>query len=187
MKDFSVVQEQLQKHLSDRFGEVSVQVGNNIHYPGTNVVIVCPRFAGWFAEQRYHHVVRAIPAALYDQYLRDGVVWFELAPGETAKQYMTFPRSEDVAAKARSIESALQKIRFAQRLIAALGPHPGEASTEDFVVTRRVLASAGKNEAEIRNVCLYLIRQGAFCDAHVVRGLVPRLLDQGGNGKNASF
>lgn len=174
-KDFSKVQRQLETYLSEHLGDVKVQVGENIHYPGTNVVITCAQFAGWLPEQRFHHVVRAIPAEFYDRHLRQGVVWFELAPGESAKEYMRMPRSEDVAAEGPAIASMLQKKGFAGRLLALLGPHPEDASTTHFAATRQVLAECKLSDGEIEKACLYLISEGAYCDMQVLMDVLPKL------------
>ena len=177
-KDFTKVQRQLETYLSEHLGDVKVQVGENIHYRGTNVVITCAQFAGWLPEQRFHHVVLAIPPDCYDRHLRRGIVWFELAPGETPQQYMGMPRSEDIAAEAPAIAVMLQKKGFAGRMLALLGPHPEDASTTHFAATRQVLAECKLTNAEIEKACLYLIAEGAYCDMQVLMDVLPKLSGQ---------
>ena len=174
-KDFSKVEKQLATYLSERLGDVTVRIGDNIHYPGTNIVITSPMFTGLLAEQRYHHVVRAIPPEFYDRHLRQGLIWFELAPNETAKEYMKMPRCEDVQSQAPAIAAMLKKKGFAGRMIALLGPHPEDASTIDFSSTRQVLAECKLSAADIENACLYLISEGAYCDMQVLMDVLPKL------------
>src|SRR6185369_15304626 len=95
-KDFTAVAKQLREHLAARFDDVDVQIGDDIHYKGVNVVITTRVFDGLLPEQRYHHVVRSLPPEFYEKHLRGGVVWFELAPKQAARDYMKMPRSEDV-------------------------------------------------------------------------------------------
>lgn len=174
-KDYAKIEGQLQRYLTARFEDVSVRVGEGIHYKGTNVIITSSRFAGWLPEQRFHHVVREIPHEFYDRHLREGIVWFELAPGETAQEYMRMPRSEDVAAEGGKIVELLLRSKFPDRLAAALQKEANGASPDDFKATRRVLALAGLDEDQSRKVCLYLIGRGAYCDAHVAADVLPQL------------
>lgn len=174
-KDYARIESQLQRYLSARFEDVTVRVGDGIHYPGTNVVITSSRFADWLPEQRFHHVVREIPHAFYDRHLRDGIVWFELAPGEAAQEYMRMPRSEDVASEEKKLTELLRRVKFPERLTAALRDAPGVASPDDFLETRKAMFAAGLDEAQVQKACLMLIGRGAFCDAHVVADVLPSL------------
>ncbi|MFH1418419.1 MAG: hypothetical protein ABII12_09070 [Planctomycetota bacterium] len=169
------VQAELQAYLSVAFGEVTVRIGEDIHYKGTNLVITSPVFKGLFPEQRFHHVVRAVPPEFYDRYLRSGVVWFELAPGESATDLMKMPRSDDVAVREDEIVRRLGDVDFAQKLESKLDGRPERASVTDFRDSRRILAKAGLSEEEVTSACLLLIRRGAFCDAQVVADVLPKL------------
>jgi hypothetical protein len=135
----------------------------------------CPAFAGWLPEQRFHHVVRAIPPEFYEQYLRQGVVWFELAPQESAVAYMKMPRSEDIAPEESLIERRLKAVDFFKRIQTMQGARPGSASADDFVITKRMLVESGLDEKGVTQACLYLIRLGAYCDAQVLADVVPKL------------
>ena len=176
LKQHAQVAAALEEHLAERFDGVTVRIGENIHYKGTNVVITCPAFAAWLPEQRFHHVVRAIPADFYERHLRQGVVWFELAPGESAAAYMKMPRSEDIEADEAHIGRRLKAIDFYARLQAALNGRSGIPSADDFVATKRLLAESGLDEHGVTQCCLYLIRQGAYCDAQVLADVVPKMV-----------
>ncbi len=174
-EDYGKVQVQLQSFLAERFDDVVVEIGDNVHYPGTNIVVTSSSFAGLLPEQRFSHAVRAIPLGFYEQYLRGGVVWFELAPGERAGDLMKMPRSDDIVEEEEDIFERLGATRFFEELQARSCAGPREASSDDFGLSREVLAGAGLEREEVTRACLFFIRQGAYCDAQVLVDLVPKL------------
>lgn len=173
-KDYERIQQQLTSTLATIFDDVSVKIGENIHYKGLNVVVTSRHFAGLMAEQRFHHVVRAIPKDLYEDYLRRGVVWFELTPEEAGIDLMRMPRASDVKNDAATIEKGLREINFFAKVHEYFSSEPERASLTRFEGTKAILAEAKFNDREIERACLYLILQGAFCDAHVLTDLVPK-------------
>ena len=173
-KDYGGVRQAQQECRGRRFEDVRVQIGDDIHYKGTNVVVTSRLFEGLLAEQRFHHVVRAVPKNLYEAYLRRGVVWFELAPGETGVDLMKMPRSKDVKEEAIAVGEQLRKIGFFSKFKARLEPDPQRASVTHFTVTRAVLAEAGLGPEAITRACLFMILEGAYCDAHVLTDVVPK-------------
>lgn len=175
LKQHAQVAEALEEHLAERFDGVSVRIGDGIHYQGTNVVVTCPAFAGWLPEQRFHHIVRAIPADFYERYLRQGVVWFELAPGESAAAYMKMPRSEDIEDDEVAIARKLKAIDFFNRIQKSLGARPDSASPDDFIMSKRLLEESGFDAKDVTLACLFLIRHGAYCDAQVLADVVPKM------------
>jgi hypothetical protein len=174
-KDYPTIAAQLQEFLAERFEEVTVEIADNVHYKGTNVVVTSPTFDGLLPEQRYHHVVQAIPQDFYESYLRSGVVWFELAPRQSGRDYMRMPRSEDIESEESRIQSGLQKARFFERFAEALEGTEDEPSRDDFVLARQVLSELGWAEPDQLNASLYFVRQGAFCDADIVDVVLPAL------------
>lgn len=172
-KEYKRIRRELQEYLEPRFEDVVVQIGDNIHYKGTNVVVTSGAFAGLLAEQRFHHVVRAVPKEFYENYLRQGVVWFELAPGETGRDLMKMPRASDVAEDEIAIRKQLEKIEFFSKFKSKVGPSPQQLSDTHFTLTREILTEAGLNETKIDRVCLFMILHGAFCDAHVLTEVLP--------------
>lgn len=169
------IQVQLQAHLAERFEDVSVEIGDDIHYPGTNIVITSRAFEGLLPEQRFHHVVRAIPPDFYDQHLRHAGVWFELAPGETSRDLMRMPRSEDVADREDEILEMMNRHRVFEQLGTWLTAPLPQTSVDDFTVSRRVFSEAGFDQRETTRACLFLIRKGAFCDVQVLVDVLPKL------------
>lgn len=177
-KDYAAVQRRLQEHLRRRFEDAVVQIGDDIHYKGTNVVVTSRAFEGLLPEQRFHHVVRAIPRDLYQTHLRTGVVWFELVPGQSSIDLMKMPRAEDVACKESDIRRRLEEADFASRFRALFDADPQRASITHFDATRRILAEAGWPDVEINRACLFMILQGAYCDAHVLNDVLPKLTSE---------
>lgn len=163
-KDYAAIARQLREHLVGRFADVTVEIGDDIHYKGVNIVVTTRVFEGLLPEQRYHHVVHAVPPDLYEKHLRSGVVWFELAPGQTGREYMKMPRSEDVADDAAKIEARLAKAGFFERFAEAVD-EAGELSRDDFVLAKRLLAESGAKTDEVQRATLYFVLRGAFCDA----------------------
>ena len=172
-KDYTTVAKQLREHLAARFDDVDVQIGDDIHYKGVNVVITTRVFDSLLPEQRFHHVVRSLPPEFYEKHLRSGVVWFELAPKQAARDYMKMPRSEDVAAKAERIEKRLTDAGFNDRFAASTAGRTDTLSRDDFVVAKRLLAELGLSKPEIQDAALYFILRGSFCDADLAKESVP--------------
>ena len=172
-KDYPTVATQLQEFLAERFDEVSVEIADDVHYKGTNVIVTSPAFDGLLPEQRYHHIVQAVPPDFYESFLRTGVVWFELAPGQSGRDYMRMPRSEDIESREATVRSRLTKIGFFDRFAEALEDEDDEPSRDDFVIARQVMTEAGLAEADAVNAALYFIRQGAYCDADILDVVLP--------------
>ncbi|MCG8406116.1 MAG: hypothetical protein MI923_13045 [Phycisphaerales bacterium] len=177
-EDYNRVRRQLQEYLEARFEDAVVQIGDNIHYKGTNVVVTSRAFEGLLAEQRFHHVVRAIPKEFYEDYLQRGVVWFELAPGESGRDLMKMPRASDVAEEEIAIRKQLEKIEFFSKFQSKLTSDPKRLSDTHFNITREILAEAGLNETKAERICLFMVLLGAFCDAHVLADVLPTLTSE---------
>jgi hypothetical protein len=175
-KDYEKVQKQLEACLSDRFPDAAVQIGENIHYQGVNVVVTSMKFQGLLSEQRFHHVVRLIPKELYEKYFQKGVVWFELAPGESGKDLMRMARAADVAgAEETAIRRMLDESKLFKKLTAYYEAEDDEEpSGMTFDVTKRILTKSGLTAAQVERCLLYMILKGAYCDAHVVQDLLPK-------------
>jgi len=185
--EFASVEGRLQAALSKTFPCVAVRVGDGIHYRGTNVVITSPDFAGLLPEQRFHHVVRVLPAELYED-LRGKVVWFELAPTERPDDYMKMPRSEDIIGNETSILKRLTAVKFFKKFEDRLMAKRQAPSRRDFIVAKEILEEAGLSPKEITHACLYFIRHGGYSDAqvfsHVMEELAGAHTDE--NGKNGA-
>lgn len=174
-KEIDSVRRQLQAFLEARFEDVEVRIGEGIHYEGMNVVVTSRAFEGLLAEQRFHHLVRAIPQEFYERYLQGRIVWFELVPGESGLDRMRMPRAADVAPQEENIRRRLADIGFVARYRERFAADPQRASVMRFDATREVLGAAGFDADRITECCLYMILQGAYCDAHVLTDVLPKL------------
>lgn len=172
---YAVVGRELQEYLRQRFDDVTVQIGDDIHYKGTNVVVTSRAFEGLLAEQRFHHVVRALPKEFYEEHFRSGAVWFELTPDETGMDLMKMPRASDIANDADQIKGRLEDAGFSVKIREVFGAEPQRASITHFEATRRILSDGGWSEDEVTQACLFMILQGAYCDAHVLTDVLPKL------------
>jgi hypothetical protein len=176
-KDYRQIQDQLQGFLAGQLDGVSVQVGDDIHYRGTNIVVTSPRFAGLLPQQRFYFVMRAIPADFYEKHLHGGCVWFELAPGETGRDLMKMPRSEDVAGEDEAIRARLEEIGFFEKLGAAIRSAKAGAAHDSFAIARRVLGKLGMGEEEMTRACLFFMLHGAYVDAQILTAVLGEAED----------
>jgi hypothetical protein len=177
-QDVDSVRRRLQDCLELRFEDVDVQIGEGIHYKGMNVVVTSRAFEGLLAEQRFHHLVRAIPQAFYEQYFQGGIVWFELVPGETGLDRMKMARAVDVAGQEADIRRRLTDVGFVAAFRERFAADPQQASVTRFDATHEVLIAAGLDADEIERCCLFMILQGAYCDAHVLTDVLPKLASE---------
>ncbi|MBX3396939.1 MAG: hypothetical protein KF841_16410 [Phycisphaerae bacterium] len=178
-KDREMVRQQLEACLQLRFPDASVQIGEGIHYKGLNVVVTSNKFRGLLAEQRFHHVVRAIPKDVYEKHLQRGVVWFELAPGEGGKDLMRMPRSTDItAAEESAVRRILKDTQFFKKLASYFDSEDEDPSGMTFETTRKLLSKAGIDDEQVERCLLYMIQKGAYCDAHIVNDLMPKLASE---------
>jgi len=173
--EYERLRRKLESALERQLEDAQVQISDDLHYRGTNLVITSKQFRGLLPEQRYYLAVRAIPSDLYERYLRGGVVWFELAPGESGREYMRMPRSDDVEAQVPALYRRLNQIRFFQTLQRTLEERPADISTEDLSWTRQILIDAGVRGEELTRCLLFFIRHGGFTDALVVADVIPEL------------
>jgi hypothetical protein len=173
---YTKVQSRLQSFLEEGLGDATVRIGDDIHYRGTNIIVTSAVFDGLLPEQRFHHVVRAIPQEFYEQHLQGGVVWFELSPGESATDLMKMPRSEDVAGQEAAIIKQLKSIGFAGKLRKKLGRDLSKADAIGFTASRPILEKAGLSEQDITRAFLLFILHGGFCDLQVAADVVPKIL-----------
>ena len=176
--DYEQIQKTLVDCLQPFFDDAAVEVGDDIYYKGVNIVVTSRHFTGLLAEQRFHHVVRAIPQNLYNDRLRRGIVWFELAPGETGQDLMRMPRAEDVRKDDAAIESKLREAGFFSAIRARFAEAKDQPSVMRFDASRELLSTCGIPAAEVESAVLFLIGRGAYCDAHVANDLAPRLLSE---------
>lgn len=157
----------LRKYLEAVFSGLEVEVTRDARWSRPVVILRWSGFVGLMAEQRFHLVLRAIPPKVMEHKLA-GLVWFELTPVETPDDYLKMPRCEDVADREAELAAALARADVFKRLSRAMGQDPPQACDGTFNRTRRILEEAGVRGGETDDVCLLLIRHGAYCDCQVL-------------------
>jgi len=136
------------------------------------VLIRWKGFAGLLAEQRFRLVLQRIPQDVLEGGLA-GLIWFELAPGETVDDYLKMPRSEDVAQDAPGLVAELKKKGFSEALRQELGRKPTASCKDNFTRSRNVLKGLGFGDGPTADSLLALIHQGAYCDCEALSLTAP--------------
>lgn len=153
--------------LGPRFPDMTVTVEPSDRWDRLCVRFCWSGFAGLLPEERFHRLTSVIDDDFRTSRM-EGVVWLELAPGETVEQYLELPRSEDLGGKEHKVCAALARDGFFDRLGKALGPSPEVRCGGDFALTTVVLSDAEYSPDKIRDAKLLFIRHGVYCDCQVV-------------------
>ncbi len=166
-KDYSAVQKTLRDLLSPVFAGIEIEVSRDRRWQRPVVVARWAGFEGCLPEQRFWRLMQAIPAKVYEEKLA-GLVFFELAPGESIDDYLKMPRSEDVADKEEKLIRVLMNRSFFGKLLDALGDPPQKACDGNFTVARGILKECGISPKRRQEICLLLILHGAYCDCQAL-------------------
>ncbi|MFQ5490989.1 MAG: hypothetical protein ACE5GE_09735 [Phycisphaerae bacterium] len=175
------------EQIAGRLGEffepvlpgVEIDVAHSSRWGRVVVTVRHGDFARWLPEQRFKKLVQLIPPEFFEEHLT-GVVWFELAPGETPDDLMKARRSEDVAGEEPELARALLGNGFFGALEVALGPSPIETCGGEFGVAKKVLEELGVKGDGQRDTCLMFILNGAYCDCEVLLAVGPALVERYG-------
>jgi hypothetical protein len=162
--------------LRPRFEGLTVTVGYSDRWRRPCVTFLWSGFAGLLPEERFHRLARAIPEEFRASRMT-GVVWLELAPGETVEDYLKLPRSEDVLGREPDVYAELVRVGYFDRLQEALGRSPEARCGGDLSVTLSLLSSAEYPVDRIDQVKLVFIRHGAYCDCQVLQTARPTLAE----------
>lgn len=146
---------------------VEVEVNFSERWKRESVTFSWAGFAGLLPEERFHRLTQVIPNDFREQHLA-GFVWLELAPGETVDQFLSYPRSEDIAPREDAVYDELVQLGFFDAIDADLGPAPDKACAKDFARTIQLLEEEGFSSEKIRDAKLVFIRHGAYCDCQVL-------------------
>ena len=118
-------------------------------------------------EQRFWRMLQAIPSEVYEEELA-GLIFFELTPDESIDDYLKMPRSEDIAAKEEALIRALDELSFFDELAVELGDAPEQVCDRSFTLARRVMEKRETSPKRMDELCLLLIRHGAYCDCEAL-------------------
>jgi hypothetical protein len=163
--------------LCGAFPGITVAVEYSRRWSRDCVTFCWPGFSDLLPEERFHRVVGVIPEEFRTTHMA-GLVWLELAPGETVEEYLKLPRSEDVANE-DELWLALERVEFFRLLGEALGSSPEARCAGDFGLTVSVLSTCNLSPAQIRDAKLLFIRHGVFCDCQVIPIARPALTRSG--------
>ena len=168
------LEKQVMTLLAKSFSGMSVEIGYAARWDRTCIAIRWEGFGGLLPEERFHRLVSAIPDEFRTSQLA-GLVWVELAPGETVDDVLKLPRSEDIAKREADIGRTLTHNGFFATLADRLGRSAKRKCPGDFTHTAAVLSDMGKPPERIRDAKLLFIRHGAFCDCQVVATVQPAM------------
>ncbi|MFQ5415113.1 MAG: hypothetical protein ACE5E6_11710 [Phycisphaerae bacterium] len=158
---------ELEALLGKHFAGITVDVAPSARWNRPCATFRWSGFAGLLPEERFHRLVNVIPEPFRASRMK-GLVWLELAPGETVDAYLKLPRSDEVAGREASIYAGLVQVDFFDALNAALDPSPQQRCPGDFSSTADVLARKGFASDRIRDAKLSFILHGAYCDCQVL-------------------
>ena len=125
------------------------------------------RFCRPFAGGAFQRLATVIPEGFRQDRL-GGLVWLELAPGETIDALLELPRSEDIAEREGAIYAGLLTVEFFDALSKALGAATAKNCPGDFSTSATILARRRYSAEQIRDAKLAFIRHGAYCDCQAL-------------------
>ncbi len=169
------LQKELTKLLSPSFPGMEIEVVHSERWDRTCLTFRWEGFAGTLPEERFRRLLIVLPPEFRDKKLR-GVVWLELGPDETIDEYLSLPRSEDVADREQAIAQKLLKADFFGGLEKRLAPLSVEQCMADLSISRGLLAELGWSDQDRQDACLLLIRHGAYSDCDVLLEAKPSIL-----------
>lgn len=161
------LQRELLAMLGAKFPDITVQIEPTSRWNRPCITFSSSAFDDLLPEERFHRLVAVIPNDFREQNMA-GLVWVELADGESLDQFLKLPRSEDVADRERDIYGSLARVKFFDLLSEALGSSPEKRCGGDFRELDRILQSKRLSADAIRDAKLLLIRHRAFCDCQVL-------------------
>ncbi len=156
--------------LAPTFPGMTVSVEHNERWDRLCATFRWGGFKGLLPEERFHRLVNAILAEFRESRLK-GIVWLELAPGESTDDFLKLPRSEDVADKEASVYAGLRDSGFFESLEETLGNDPRKTCPGDFSRSEAVLSTKKLSAAKRRDAKLVFIRHGAYCDCQVIQSV----------------
>jgi hypothetical protein len=160
--------------LSKTYPDIEVEVSLASRWNRPCVTFRSEGFASLLPEERFHRLLRLLPADLVAQKLA-GFVWLELEPGQEVDAFLAEPRSEDVAETEQDIYREWQQWEFLPRLEEMLGPDPEKSCKGDFRFAVSVLNERRVSQVQLRDAKLVCIRQGVYCDCQILRTVAPEL------------
>jgi hypothetical protein len=161
----------LKAYLSSSYPDIEVQVKPDSENPSRRAIyFVAEKFRSLYPLQRFHYIRHLIPESFYHQHLAE-TVWFELAPGETAKdtEYPDDDLIESISPdvmrqlKNRSFFDKLDDMMFGEAEIVGSATCGG-----DFFTSKAVLKECGFRQEDYSDIFHVLMSAGAYCDCEIL-------------------
>lgn len=164
----------LRELLAPHFPGMEVSIEPASRWDRPVVIFRCPAFANLLPEERYERLLRFISEPFRTAHMR-GLIWLELAEGESVDAFLKLPRSEDAAEREGDIYARLQSAGFFEALKKSLGRAPTKSCKSDFSDSVAILAERRPPSPSIEEAKLLFIRHGAYCDCQALLTVAPQL------------
>lgn len=156
---------------------IDITLGHSDRWNRSTIEFRWEGFAGLLPEERFRHIMGALPDHFYETRMR-GLVCLELVPGEELEAFLALPRSDDVIQDEPRIARRLLKAEFFDKLEAHLGPSPMETCSGGLQGSRHLLRSLRFSAVQVERACLVLIRHRSYCDCEVLIRARQELINQ---------
>ena len=174
-RGYKQLETQLSRLVQPHFDGLTVEVvANSIRWNRPCATFRWAGFIGLLPEERFQRLAAVVNESFRETHMR-GVVWLELAPGETVDEFLRMPRSEDVAPREGHIYQELVRIGFFEALAQRLSPSPTDRCKGGFADSTAVLEEKRIPSEAITEAKLAFIAQGAYCDCQALLSARPAL------------
>lgn len=153
---------------------LAVTVGMNERWDRPCVTFTWVGFSDLLPEERFHRLVQLVPTDFRESRMA-GLIWLELAPGESVGSFLELPRSEDVTGRVGQVYDDLTRHDFFESLGKGMGPHAEKNCGSDFTKAIDVLRGAQVSASLITEAKLVFILHGCYCDCQILQTVGPAL------------
>jgi len=164
----------LLEQLSPRFPGIDVRVAHSDRWKRPCATFCWDGFVGLLPEERFQRLATVLSEDFRATRMQ-GVVWVELAAGESVEAFLKLPRSEDVGDREEEIYRRLSQGGFFELLAKQLGTAPKRTCGGDFRETALAIERGTAIDVNLVDAKLVFIRHGVFCDCQVLQGAQPAL------------
>jgi len=159
----------LLERLSPLFPGIDVRVAHSERWNRPCATFCWDGFSGLLPEERFQRLATVLSEDFRATRMK-GVVWLELAPGESVEAFLKLPRSEDLGDREGEIHRLLSQGSFFDLLAKKMGAAPKRTCQGDFRETVAVIEQARAIDVSLTDAKLVFIRYGVFCDCQVLQG-----------------
>lgn len=171
---FETLKRELAATLSAKFPGIAIQIAHSAKWNRPCVTFTSRDFSGLLPEERFQRLAAVIPTEFREQRMA-GFVWLELAEGESVEEFLTLPRSEDVADREAEIYGELARAKLFDSMEESMGTSPDKRCEGGFREMMRILSGKRFSPDQVRDAKLLMIRHRAFCDCQILLTARPEL------------